>query len=161
MSQEELEGIVDIDPIQDSIVDDNEYEEDLDEESISIGQDYSAPKVIEQFVDTSKGTVIDKTKLSHYEILKITREKSGLKTLKPNSGCKKCYGRGYTSLNSDGSPNQCNCILPKLTPIERKRQFDLETLQQLFQTQRDDKRLKDLLRDGTLKIENNTLVRTK
>lgn len=63
------------------------------------------------FIDPTTGEVIDRTKLPPLEQIKIAARSLGQTINDPDKSCKKCHGRGYTGINSDGNvPVPCSCI---------------------------------------------------
>ena len=61
-------------------------------------------------INTEEGTVIDVTKLSPLEKIRLVESKFGLKIDDPDPSCKKCHGRGYTGILANGSPDPCLCL---------------------------------------------------
>lgn len=107
---------------------DFEYDEDDSGEVVAdLGKNFEAPKSADQFIDASKGTVIDKSKLSYLDIITATAKQHGITLRKPNSGCKKCYGRGYEYLTTEGSPHPCSCIQIPRTPLQKSNEEHLNT----------------------------------
>jgi len=84
------------------------------------GQKYENPKDVDKFIDTSKGELIDKGKLSEFDVIKAIAKQTGIEIKKPNSGCKHCYGRGWIGKDYiTKAPIPCNCIYPPKTHAQK------------------------------------------
>lgn len=90
-----------------------EFESEYEQEGESInvaGESYSGIKETVVALDADSGTIIDETKLSPFERIKLTTRKLGKEINDPNKNCKHCHGRGYTYLDLDGTPTPCKCL---------------------------------------------------
>jgi hypothetical protein len=96
-------------------------DDDLEQGADLTKAKYETPKNVDKFIDTSTGQVIDKDKLGLWEQIKVVIESNGGVVGRRKSGCKRCYGRGYTGVWLDGTPNACDCFLPVKTPNEKKK----------------------------------------
>ena len=62
-------------------------------------------------IDSATG---ERVELTPFEKIKFAANKFGMELNDPNSSCKKCFGRGYTGVDSKtGIPVACQCIIPK------------------------------------------------
>lgn len=71
---------------------------------------------VEELIDSSTGTVIDKQKLKPMDYIRAIAKKLGHDIKEPNSSCKCCYGRGHVNYIPEGSnemPIPCKCIYKK------------------------------------------------
>jgi hypothetical protein len=74
------------------------------------GKEYEVSKR-EEFIDATQGTVIDKESLSPWEKIVHLAKQLNLELKDPNPSCKKCYGKGYDSIDSKTQlPIPCQCI---------------------------------------------------
>ena len=118
MSEDELKDLV----IQEKYEDDD-FEQ---VESDDLSSVKHAPLTdADQFIDIDKGVLIDKSKLSPFEQIKVAAQQSGTELRKPNSGCKHCYGRGYTGTTLTGEPLACTCIFPPRTGQQLKQDLNM------------------------------------
>lgn len=109
--------------LQNDLDTDFEYnDEDSDEIVDALGKNFEAPKNADQFIDISKGSVIDKSKLTYMDMITATAKQHGITLRKPNTGCKKCFGRGYEYITSEGSPHPCGCIQMPRTAIQKSNE---------------------------------------
>ena len=125
MSEEENKDLEDIKPTQ-SIDDNDDYEDEEDEEDdveagrLLTNQNYQAPTDEDKFIDTSKGEVIDKSKLTEFDVIKAVAKQTGTEIRNPRSGCKHCYGRGWVGKDfASQSPIPCSCIYPPKTQAQK------------------------------------------
>jgi hypothetical protein len=103
-------------------VNEEEDNEDVEDGRLLTGQKYETPKDVDKFIDTAKGELIDKSKLSDWDVIKAVAKQTGTEIRNPRGGCKKCYGRGYIGWDSvTKAPIPCHCIYPPKTP-DRKMQ---------------------------------------
>ena len=86
-------------------------------------QKYGQLKDVDKVVDLKTEKIIDKKELPPFEQIQLAAKESGTTLRKPNSGCRHCYGRGYTGKNLTGEPIACTCIFPARTG----RQIQQET----------------------------------
>lgn len=111
IQESEAEEVKELDVVQPELdsVDPTEYEDAG--ESIDIpGEAYSGIAESSVILDQSTGTVIDESKLSPFERIKLTTRKLGKEINDPDKKCKHCYGRGYTNVDIDGTPTPCKCL---------------------------------------------------
>lgn len=83
--------------------------------SLDFAQDYSSVKVErgDTFLD-EQGNVVDPKNVTMFQRLKLAAKNIGQEINDPDPKCKKCYGRGYTGINTDGNiPQPCTCIYKK------------------------------------------------
>lgn len=104
---------------------DSQTEEYIDDSFVDdgdslIGEKYKAPEKDQKFVDVHKGTIVDKKDVSPLMQIKAFHESNGIKIGEPKSGCRKCYGRGYTGfeiMTKTWIP--CGCLFPAQTKVQR------------------------------------------
>jgi hypothetical protein len=90
-------------------------------------QQMELPEEVSSFVDTGKGEVIDKSKLSHFDVIKALAAKTGTAIRNPKPTCKKCSGRGYIGIDIlTNSPFPCTCIYPPKSGEDREKEKALE-----------------------------------
>jgi len=126
-----------------------------------IHEEYVAPAPVEKFIDSVTGEVIDKSKLTHWQKIKIAAEATGTQVREPKSGCKKCFGRGYDIYLQDGTPHPCNCIYPNKTEAEKMKDQSLSSFAVNRKMKRDamkenknlSNKLANLIREGKIKIK--------
>jgi len=93
----------------------------MSEEKKIYEQDYSLPENRDQLVDLDAGKVVDKKDLDPMEIIRATAKHIGTEIRDPDSGCKKCYGRGYIGrVVKTGEPVMCSCLFRGKTPAQQK-----------------------------------------
>lgn len=84
--------------------------------------DYDLPIGEEVTVDVINDKIVDKKVLTPFEKIQNASKEQGIDILEPNPNCKKCYGRGYVSINVKTQlPNPCMCIFTK----EQKKSLNL------------------------------------
>jgi len=82
-------------------------------------EQYSNLGINEVLIDKNKQEVVDPSKLSPWELIKLAAAKFKIELKEPRKGCKHCYGRGYIGFRPDSpQPIPCNCV------------FDREKIQQ-------------------------------
>jgi len=75
------------------------------------GQQYALPEDRDQFVDVEQGHVVEKKDVPPLEVIKALAARYKMDISKPNTGCRHCYGRGYTGTDvATGAPVPCNCL---------------------------------------------------
>jgi hypothetical protein len=75
------------------------------------GQQYELPENRDEFVDVEKGAVIDKKDIPPIEIIKEMAKRFSVNIKNPNSGCRHCYGRGYSGIDAKTqAPIPCTCL---------------------------------------------------
>lgn len=75
--------------------------------------EYELPSGQEIIVDAANDKIIDR-ELTPYDKIKAVAAEQGIKISKPDQNCKRCYGRGYISVESKTQmPNPCMCIFEK------------------------------------------------
>jgi hypothetical protein len=90
--------------------------EEVEDGRLLTGQNYQAPDDVDKFIDTSKDEIVDKSKLTHWDVIKAVAKQNNVEIRNPRSGCKHCYGRGYIGWdNKTGAPIPCSCIYPPKT----------------------------------------------
>lgn len=100
-----------VEPTQEAA--ESEYEQEYPEEGGSIeipGESYSGIKESVVALDADSGAIIDESKLTPFERIKLTTRKLGKEINDPNKNCKHCHGRGYTYIDLDGTPTPCKCL---------------------------------------------------
>jgi len=128
MSEENFDGLVDkdfdFDPacesaFPDQIQDESEQTNDEFDTSEFDKTDYKV-KNIEEFVDVNKGEIIDKNSLTPWDKIKYLAKQLNVKIQDPDTSCKKCFGRGYTSIDAESkTPIPCLCIFTeKVNPAD-------------------------------------------
>lgn len=97
------------------VIEEEDDNDDYVEGKSLAGQSYELPSEADKFVDTAKGEVIDKTKLSDFDVIKAVAKQNNIEVRNPRSGCKKCYGRGFIGRDfATKQPIPCSCIqIPK------------------------------------------------
>jgi len=74
-------------------------------------EDYSLPENRDQFVDITKGEVVDKEDLPVVEVIKAVAKRIGCDISDPLEGHKKCIGRGYIGFDfKTKAPIPCTCL---------------------------------------------------
>lgn len=77
------------------------------------------PNAQEIYIDPSNSTIIDN--VDPWEKIKYASKKYGLEIQEPLKNCKKCYGRGYISIDHNTqNPNPCTCIYPPVKTEEEQ-----------------------------------------
>lgn len=111
---------------EDLLVEDEEV--NTDESIVDLyHEQHTRPSEVSTFVDVTKGSVIDKSELSHFDVIKAIASKTGMAIRDPKSSCKKCYGRGYIGIDIlSKSPIACNCIYPPKTQNEKESEKYIE-----------------------------------
>lgn len=72
---------------------------------------YDVPDIADKFVDTKDGTVIDKKDLTPFQMIKAIAKQNNHTIKDPSKSCKKCYGRGYESMDTKTKmPIPCRCL---------------------------------------------------
>jgi len=146
---EESEEMLD-DSFDDSIVD-----EQFEEGESLVGEKYIPPVKDEKFVDVGKGVVVDKKDVSPILQIKSFFENNNIKIRDPKSGCRKCYGRGYTAFDIKAqSYVPCGCLFPPQTRVQK----DAEAYRMLVEGKMSNtpdakRRIRDLKR----KIQKNSI----
>jgi hypothetical protein len=93
-----------------------ESTEEVEDGRLLTGQKYEAPTDKDKFIDTAKGELIDKSKLTDWDVIKAVAKQTNTEIRNPRSGCKHCYGRGYIGWDSvTKAPVPCRCIYPPKT----------------------------------------------
>ena len=118
------------------------YEDDSFEQ---VGDDlsnvkHSPLKDADKIIDLNKGEIVDKSKLSIFQQIKLAANDSGTEIRPPKPGCKKCYGRGYTGKLMNGEPLICTCLFPPKPGVELKQQ--LNTMSYIAQMKKKNKNLR-------------------
>lgn len=123
----------DEDMIQDELIDDvglveDDYETEQEDEIGSLhSTKYDLPSEVESYVDVGKGSVVDKSNLNHFDVIKAIAEKTGTKIQNPKASCKKCHGRGWIGVDTiSKSPVPCSCIYPPQTENEKANEQMIE-----------------------------------
>ena len=107
----------------DDTFDDQPIDEAFEEGESLVGEKYDTPKVDEKFVDVRKGTVIDKKDVTPILQIKAFYESNNIKIKDPKSGCRKCYGRGYTGFELKTQTYMpCGCLFPAQTRVKREQE---------------------------------------
>ena len=117
-------------------------------------QQMDLPEDVSTFVDTGKGEVIDKSKLSHFDVIKALAAKTGTVIRDPKSSCKKCYGRGYIGVDTiTNTPFPCTCIYPPKSPNERRNEEQLEENNFAFINRRNRRRLARMVKYSKIRFK--------
>ena len=113
--------------IEDEDNNDSDDEQEVETGRLLTGQNYELPELADKFIDTSKGELIDKSKLSDFDVIKAVAKQKGVAIRNPRSGCKKCYGRGYIGWdNKTKAPIPCNCIYPAKTEDQKMQEHNID-----------------------------------
>jgi hypothetical protein len=106
-------------PVSQELLIDETPEED-DEESgeilAPVTEDYTSsfdPSAI--VLNLADGAIVDTSKLSPMDKIRMIQEKMGLNIEDPDPKCKHCHGRGYTGVFIDGTPSPCKCLTRSFT----------------------------------------------
>lgn len=93
-------------------IDSGLYSDDItDVEIIKDDTSYSQVQPTAVYIDPKTGQSIDTTKLEPFEIIKLIASELDIAINDPKKGCKKCYGRGYTSIiTKNQQPIPCICV---------------------------------------------------
>ena len=88
------------------------------------GQTYDLPENRDAFVDVEKGAVVDKKDIPHIEIIKEMAKRFNVNIRNPNSGCKHCYGRGYSAIDAKTqAPIPCTCLFRDRTELQKYQEM--------------------------------------
>jgi len=110
--EEEYNVVDDEDDELDDGADGDEFEDD----SEGYGDQYVGPAKRESFID-EQGNVIDKSDVTPLDVIKLTAQEANITIKDPAPSCKRCYGRGYTGIESKSrQPRPCSCIYPPRCP---------------------------------------------
>lgn len=89
------------------------------------GQEYDLPEDQDKFMDVNGDKVIDEEDIKNIppmEIIRAVASKTGTPIQDPKKGCKSCYGRGYTGIETNSKmPIPCSCIHPSRTQKQREQ----------------------------------------
>lgn len=130
-----------------------EETEEVEDGRLFTGQNYQAPADVDKFVDTSKGELVDKSKLTEFDVIKAVAKQTGTEIRNPRSGCKHCYGRGWIGKDyKTGAPVPCRCIYPPKTHDQKMQEahtdqknapmvFNKKTFKQLKKLIKSEKKL--------------------
>jgi len=76
--------------------------------------DYNLPDGDSVVVDAANDKIIDMSNMSEFDKIQLAAKEHGVKINSPKPNCKKCYGRGYVSVDTKSKlPNPCTCIFNK------------------------------------------------
>jgi len=90
----------------------------------NIVDEYPIPEDRDEFLDVNQGKIIDKKDIKPFDIIKAWAKKFGTPICEPNSGCHKCYGRGYSGFDSKTkAPIPCGCIFRKNNIVQKSDNF--------------------------------------
>jgi len=106
---------------------DDEEDEEFEEGRLLTDQKHEAPKDVDKFIDTAKGELVEKEKLTEWDVIKAVAKQNNVQLRNPNSGCKHCYGRGWIGKDSvTKAPIPCTCINIPKSPAEKmaEAQYD-------------------------------------
>ena len=103
-----------------------EYDDDDEEEDaplVGVGTEsgtYNVPVFKGGTVDPSTNTFEDEKPLTAWEVIQQMAKVTGTELRKPNKGCRKCSGRGWTGRElKSQSPIPCTCIFPAKSPTQK------------------------------------------
>jgi len=83
---------------------------------------YELPEQKEEFIDVSKGAIIDKKDISPLEIIKAVANKNGMKLNLSARGCRYCFDRKYVGFDSiTHAPIPCSCLYRGRTLEEKQK----------------------------------------
>ena len=83
----------------------------MQEEVLSFNE-ATAGQLLPSFVEVNESG--EQVEITPLQKIKFAAEKFGLELNDPNPSCKRCFGRGYTSIDSKTKvPVSCTCLLPK------------------------------------------------
>lgn len=89
-----------------------------------IGVNTGSPKQLKEASIDINPVTGERVELNALEKIKFASEKFGIKLNDVDKDCKKCYGRGYTGIESKtGVPVPCKCIIPKAMREAAENQF--------------------------------------
>lgn len=92
---------------QEDIVDEQEYGDVID-------LDGGVSRLSEATININQATG-ERVELNPLEKIKFAAERFGIALNDPDPSCKKCYGRGYTGIDTKTQiPVACKCITPKV-----------------------------------------------
>lgn len=144
-----------------------EEESDDSEEYVEgkslIGQQYETPSDADKFIDTQKGEVVDKTKLSDFDVIKAVAKQNNIEIRKPRSGCKRCYGRGFIGRDfTTKQPIPCTCIQILKSPSQKESEHMYDSSKQKPQMNKKMiKMIKKLMKSEKKKINEQNLNENK
>lgn len=102
----------------------DEFSEDDYEtsEGLLTKSNYVVPEDAGKFIDVKDGQVIDKDKLTPFQIIKSVAEQNGNKIKDPDKSCKHCYGRGFEGKDlKTQMPIPCRCLFRGRTEEEKSK----------------------------------------
>lgn len=101
--------------------------------------------------DTTTGEIRDH-KLTPWEIILEFAKATNTIIKDPRSGCKHCYGRGYSGIMSKTKqPIPCNCIFPVKSKVQKIQEHAMSTKFQLANLTK--KQLRNYVKDNNIKLE--------
>lgn len=102
----------------------NDSSDDSFEEGDSlVGEQYKDPTKDEKFIDVHKGTLLDKKDVPALLQIKSFYEQNNIKIGEPKSGCRHCYGRGYTGFDIKAQIwIPCQCLFPAQTRMQKEQE---------------------------------------
>jgi hypothetical protein len=111
-----------ITPTETSIIETESVDDDFKSgEGLLTDSKYDIPDIADKFVDTKDGTVIDKTNLTPFQMIKAIAKQNNITIQEPSKGCKKCYGRGHEGLDKETKmPIPCRCLFRGQSKIEKE-----------------------------------------
>lgn len=99
-----------------------DFEDDFESGGLLTDAQYDVPEDADKFVDVKDGQVIDKDKLTPFQIIKSVAEQNGNKIKDPYKGCKHCYGRGFEGKDlKTQMPIPCRCLFRGRTEEEKSK----------------------------------------
>lgn len=70
-------------------------------------------------LNLADGAIVDTSKLTPMDKIRMIQEKMGLNIEDPDPNCKHCHGRGYTGVFQDGTPSPCKCLTRSFTKTNK------------------------------------------
>jgi len=137
-----------------------ESTEEVEDGRLLTGQKYEAPVDKDKFVDTTKGELVDKSKLTDWDVIKAVAKQTNTEIRNPKSGCKHCYGRGYIGWDhKTKAPIPCRCIHPPKTPdqLMQEARTDQKNAQMVF-NKKTYKQLKKLIKSEKKLVQKQKIV---
>jgi len=107
------------------IVGDSSDDDNEEIDSPLIIPQYDLPQQKQGVIDTSTGQIKEMKELTPWDYIKGMATSMNIDIKNPKSGCKKCFGRGWTSkVVGTGQPVPCSCIFPVQTPEKKALEND-------------------------------------
>lgn len=102
------------------------------------GGDVDARYIVQQKKHSLLNTVADSVEtpeerlMTPWELIVATAKAMNVEIGDPKKGCKHCFGRGWTGLDSQTkNPVVCHCVFPARTPIQKEQEMNSEGMRKV------------------------------